>query len=408
MPSEKLYYARAGVRKRIQTLTINSATATNIAGAAIGPRTELYTIGTGMTTALVAAALAAQLQASLAPEFQELSYSPSSNVITITSIDTGVDFVVTAAGTGGVVSAATVQTATGGMDWANVDNWGGALPVNGDSIVVDIPDTPITMNLDALAGVDIATMTVRNRSNRGAGLTNFRRTNGAIYIEYRGRYVQLKTLTRLVVEGDGPGPDVLHVQLMTGGNTTCDISSNNSSDNDEVAPIQLLLKSTGNKLNLNKGYASIPKDEILGLLGVCATVNVGREGDNEEAPFANVDGTVSAVNNYSGQTRASSNITLFMGRDSVDHLQTAGNLTVSGSAGNVDYRPAGTITFNITENCTLYLNRSTATKTLGSLCSGLNGGAVIDPNGTMAGSFTLDQKSLQRSRLKDGTGVTVT
>lgn len=398
----KTYTGRASVIPGQIKITVNSATATNTVALSIGVRTETYTIPASATTSSVALAFASQLQNSKAPEFSELLFVAVAADIFITHTDYTMAFDVTVGGTGGVLTKTVIATTTGPGDWGSASNWSdGTLPVAADDILVDLPDTPITQNLDALAAIAIGVMTVKNRANFGIGLPRFRRQGALIYLEYRTRFVSLLTIGSLVVDGDGAGCRVLNVTALGSGgagNCASSVSSNNNVSTDEEAPIQLDMRGTGNTLDHSRGLVQIPTT------GVFATVRCGRETVNDEAPILWNDGTIStSLHNQSAETRSTTALTLTMDREAEEHDQIAGALTATVQGGTLIHRPAATLT--VTANgplATVDVSRTTNAKTLQASSTFRDGCAFVDPHGRCTGiRGYFDSLSLQNSVLGD-------
>lgn len=412
----KYYIGKAGIVAGRVTVTVNSNTATEIVGIAVGTRTETYTIPTGLTVAQVAANLHAQLIASPALEFRELTfaYAPAGATIVVTHLDPQVDFTVTAAGTGGAVTVTVDRATTGPGDLNNAANWNGStLPADGDSLIFDLPDTPITINLSAFSSLTFPLIRITNRHNRGIGLPRYRRSSGGVggYLEYRTRFFRVAACTRFVIDDeagavDSPGPQVAAFRA-DGGSCTAVVHCSNRQPNDDEPPVVLGLLGSGNAVNLTRGAVQIPNDALAGVAAVVATVNVGRDGDAGEAPHCHVTGTVTTINNHAGVTSASTATTVNMGKRAQSHEQTGGNLTATVRGGTLIYRTAGTLTVTadgpgVIVDC----ERSTEAKTIHNSSTFRNGAALLDRNGTTAGSTaSFDGPSAAASKVKDNVAI---
>lgn len=412
----KYYIGKAGIVAGRVSVTVNSNTATEVVGIAVGTRTETYTIPSGLTVAEVAANLYAQLIASTALEFRELTftYAPGGAVLVVTHSDPQVDFAVTAAGTGGAVTVTVDRATTGPGDLNNAANWNGAtLPVDGDSLVFDLPNTPITINLGAFSSLTFPLIRVTNRHNRGIGLPRYRRNAGGVggYLEYRTRFFRVAGCARFVIDdeagvADSPGPQVV-VLRADGGSCTAVVHSANEQLNDDEPPVVLGLLGSNNVVNLTRGVIQIPEDAIAGVAAVVATVNVGRDGDDGSVPQCHVTGTVTTINNFAGWTSSSTATTVNMGKRAQLHEQTVGNLTATVRGGKLVYRTAGTLTVTadgpgVVVDC----ERSTETKTIHNSSTFRNGAALYDRNGTTAGSTaSFDGPSAASSKVKDNVAI---
>lgn len=117
--------------------------------------------------ATTAAALVALLNASTHPYFAAVTWTnPSGGTITGTADTAGVPFVAalteTGAGTGAVTDFSDDTASSGPCDLGAADNYsGGALPANGDTLIIADVSSNIAYNLDALAAVTLAHLQIR-------------------------------------------------------------------------------------------------------------------------------------------------------------------------------------------------------------------------------------------------------
>ena len=179
---------------QVDTLTITAAGAAgDTVIATINTKNVTYTVVSGDTTSTVASGLLALLQsASAPPEFQELSYTVSSNVITCTAAVPGTPFTMTAFSTGGATIVHAVATTNQSpSDVNDAKNWlrsgVNSIPQNGDDVVVADSTVPLLWNLTALAAVTFASYT---RWQNFTGQIGLPENNPNGYYEYRPTYFQ--------------------------------------------------------------------------------------------------------------------------------------------------------------------------------------------------------------------------
>ena len=154
----------------------------------------------------VAAAVQVALAASTIPEISEITWTIDTATITGTGQDDGTPFVCTFATAdnggaadsqtieGGTSSTGTAATVGTGPNYAdNTANWlGGALPVDGDDIVIRRPIS-ILYSLDGLDDVTPATLRVYSEfwaSNATIGLPEIHGSGANAYVEYRDRFLK--------------------------------------------------------------------------------------------------------------------------------------------------------------------------------------------------------------------------
>lgn len=142
-----------------------------------------------------ATALQTAAGASSYVEFQELTFTVSTDTITWTAKTPGMYFLVAKSVSGGTgtMGAVTVVTALSSPnDLSVVANYsGGALPSNGDTLIFENlrSGSDIKYNMDALSGIALAKVVIRNCSCQ-FGLPS---VNPSGYFEYRPQYMKLNS-----------------------------------------------------------------------------------------------------------------------------------------------------------------------------------------------------------------------
>lgn len=198
---------------QVETFTVGSATSTETFGVTINGKDISYTAGSGETTSTVAAALQALLSAATAPpEFQEVTWTVSSAVITATAATPGVPFTTTKTGTG-TFAKATVTASSGPNHADAAANWStGAVPANTNDTLIDGgPD--ILYGLGSVTSTALNSFRVKASFTGSIGLPPW---NPAGYYEYRTRAYPLATAVPVTIgEGDGSGPVLCNLSVAT-------------------------------------------------------------------------------------------------------------------------------------------------------------------------------------------------
>lgn len=200
---------------QVDTVTIANAGAVgDTVSVIINTKVISYTTATGDTTSTIAAALFNQLNSpSAPPEFQELTYALSANVITCTAAVPGTPFTMTVSFTGAAAITVVVTTANQSpSDVNDPKNWlrGGSnsIPQNGDDVVVADSSVPLLWNLDQLALVQFLSYA---RWQSFTGTIGLPENNPLGYYEYRPTYFQFTAAGTLTMQlgvgqsGSGPG-----------------------------------------------------------------------------------------------------------------------------------------------------------------------------------------------------------
>jgi hypothetical protein len=193
----KRWVGRAQKTAQAGTITIGTYDATTTYKVGIPNTTTgkvVSTLGTGGTNITTAAALAALLQASLEPEFLEITWTTPTTAVISYAVQsslagTPVTVAVAVSGGTGTISTATTQANVSPNDVNNANNWDtGTLPVNSDTIVFDFGAVDATWNIDQLAALTGITMYRRREYTGKIGLPEY---NASGYFEYRATELQL-------------------------------------------------------------------------------------------------------------------------------------------------------------------------------------------------------------------------
>jgi hypothetical protein len=240
---------------QVMTFTITGAANAATISVTINGLAITYALTGGDTNATAAAALQALLTASTLPEFQEVTWTVSTNVITGTATTAGTPFTATGQAAGGTTNTVATPTANSSPNDVNIaTNWsGGAVPVNGDDIVFQDNSVSALWSLSALAAVT-GTVTVWQNYTGQIGLPE---NNPLGYAEYRPTYFQANPSTLTIGVGSrGNGSGLMQFNV---GSVTCAITVINTGANSPGTDyaLRLLGTSASNTLKQNGGTIGI-------------------------------------------------------------------------------------------------------------------------------------------------------
>ncbi len=313
--------------------------------------------------------------ATVAQEFNEITWTAVSNVVTATAAKPGKPFTlaVTATGGSGTIVTAVATPSSGSNDAGVAANWSsGTLPATGDDVIFDTGATDVLYGLDLHAFTPNSISVLAGYTGR-IGLPAINSDNAsATYFEYRPQYLQFGTAgvgaTVNVTIGGGAG----RIKFDQ-GSAPAVWNILNAAQRLESGIPAILLKGTAaaNALNVNKGDVGVAF--FGGESATLLAVNVGYETN----PAG--DSTV-----WLGSGVALANATL---------IQTGGNLILNSTT-------SGTATITQYDgNLTLQSGAQTGLSVLGGACvynstGALSGTAVISGSGTLDFSQDLRPKTV--------------
>lgn len=359
-------------------------------------KTVSYTATGTDTNNSIASALQALLAASTIAEFTEAGYTVSSNVITATAATAGWPFTMTTSATGtGTLTASTTTSNSGPNCWDVASNWAeGAIPANGDDVVITKTSTSIYHGLDQSA-VALNSLTIEASFtgtiglpliNTGSGSAggSFGSTSG--YREYRSRYLAIGAST--VVIGSGSGSGSGRIQLDLGTTTSWSMTVYGTGTSLDANANALLVKGNGSLLAASKGSIGLNTES-----GDTSTVTAIRTG-YVNTPQTDVNLTIGAGATITTLDISGGVINCYSGFTTLN--MTAGTLTVQGGAlnattlnvtgGTVYYQATGTLTtVNLATGAIFDRSRDNRSCTIGTL-NLYSGCTFLDP--TKAITFT--------------------
>lgn len=332
--------------------------ATDVINVTIGTRTVSVVAGSTTITTIVDTVFAA-LNASTLPEFEEITWSRSSNSLIGTADTAGVPFSATVSTTetgGGAADSQTIDgttsstgtsstSCTGPNHADSAQNWSGAtLPVNSDTIVFADSDVDCLYGLTGLSSLTGITLKQFMSFTGELGLPVYNESGG--YYEYRSRYFQLTgaTLVELGL-GEGAGSPRFMVDFQGTAATIIAYDSGPASQGEEVATF---LKGThaSNVLTVNKGRIGLAV--YPGEASALATLNVGFQ-DNQAGDSFVICGpgvtAITTINQSGGVARTETNSTT-LNQTNGEHFRLGSSTltTLNLDGGAVRYLSSGTLT----------------------------------------------------------------
>jgi len=364
------------------------------------------------TTALLAALLQTSLAACTFPEFQEYTWTVSSNVVTATANTAGKPGTFTSGETGTAAITESNATAATGPNFAsNVTNWsGGALPTTSDDVVFENSNVDCLYGLTALSAVTLTSITVRasytgriGLPERAGGSSTIAPGGSGGYYEYRPRYFQFDGDCAVTI-GDGTGAGSGRINLEGGDGATTVLVFGTAQPEDGVAAFhwKTIGSGTGNTLSITQGSVGLALDT--GAVCKVTPIRVGSEGNpaNDVTLRCGAGAVLNTVVQHAGKVEVNSTVaSLTMQRDANEYTQSAGALTAATVYGGTLYYNSTSTLASVTAygpSAKVNFSRDPRAKTLtdGSF---KGGAAFIDPNFvvTMTNPMTVDGASVKAS-----------
>lgn len=334
---------------------VNTFTVAGTAGAGdtlrvtINSKYVLHTLAGGETAAQVVTAFLTLLQASTIPEFTEetwAAHATDTSKFTATSNEAGRPFITSVSVTGTITLSQTTSTASSGPShWDEPKNWTlGAIPVNGDDVVIQNTNVSILYGTDQSA-VNLASLTIDASYSGNIGLARF---NSAGYYEYRNTYLKIETPILNIGDGTGAGSSLIKINLMAGasaGATAVRVQQTGSQSDSSIPALLLLGTHASNTIAIQKG--TLGSCLYAGETSTWSTVTVGYDQTQQTDANLNLDAgcTLGTINQGGGTVQAQSNLTTLTCRSGTFTMRgtaTLGTATVEN--GTLYYQSSGTIT----------------------------------------------------------------
>ncbi len=234
----------------------------------------------------------------------------------------------------------TPTAATGPAFWSNAENWStGALPANGDDIVLENSSASVLYGLDQSA-VALASLSIDQSFTGTIGLP---RTRSGGSVEYRETYLRIGATSVHIGRGQGAGSG--RIKLDTGA-AQCAVHVHNSGNPAEAGLKSILWKGThaANAATINKG--SFGAAVFAGETATLATLKEGFRtnaiGDCDVLLGAGC--TLTNITKTGGTLEINSGFTSLTqsAGETVINAGTPGTMTISGGA--VRYKTNGAYT----------------------------------------------------------------
>jgi hypothetical protein len=393
------WVGRQRKRAQVGTLTVGTASTGGTITVTVGGRKSVIVTPPSTDTAATAAAIAAACAASTEPEFREITWASSTNVVTFTGPADGAPITV-AKTDGGSNSTTLVSSATAPLsphdigDGANYST--GSLPSGSDALVYENSSVDAKYNADALTGITLASVTRRASFTGRLGLA---RDNPAGYPEYRVSEVELDAPILYLEGANSDAAGQVRIKSVSSPAVTVTVTGQPNaaqlgSEAIEVRglPSSSVLRATGGSIAVATGAGDTAT--VATLQAADATVRLGTGVTLTNATYTNCTvrqacssttlivqegGTVEVV-----QAAAVSNSGLKVYRGTVRWMSSGatGNSPELGPGGVVDFRNAPT------------------SVTVGGTVSLSAGCGWLDPAGKIATSYSVQ---LNNCSLRDVT-----
>lgn len=372
------WLGNALLASQVNTLTPGSVTIGNVFTVAINSKAVSFT-ATANTVANVTAGLTAAINASVYPEFLEITAADNTTTLSLTARTAGIPFTATpsaatGAGTPGATLSGSVAAGSGPNDVNVAANWSlGAVPVATNDVVFDLSSVDALWNLDTLVAVALTSLTIRASYTGRLGLPDY---NGSYY-EYRPKYFQCLSTT--VTVGDGPGASSGRIKLDLGATQAALTVYSTGSPGDQGVEA-LLLKGThaSNTLIAYSGSIGIAIDT--GSVSTFATITTGPTTGGSSVQLRCGSGvTLTTVKQDAGTVQLNGACTTLTLRSGLCTLYgTGAYTTITVFGGRLNYQSSGTISAITVDRGAVDLSWDLRAKTISS-CT-LNVGATwLDP-----------------------------
>ncbi len=333
----------APVVAQITTITLTAYDVTTTYKVTVNGKV-ISTVGVGGTTTTTATALLALLQACTEPEFLEITWTASTNVITGTAATPGQPFTATGSVSGGAgtQTTATPTASSGPNDWSLAANWStGAVPIAADDVVFEASNVDVLYGL-AQSAVTLTSLTILASYTGRIGNPDFNPAGG--YYEYRATYLAVSATTLNVGAGSGAGSGRLKLNV---GTVACTLNVYGTGVPVDANISQaLLFKGTnaGNVANVYRGTVGIAA--LVGETATVATLRIGfiSAQASDAVVYCGTGVTLTTITQDGGVLTTQSNLTT-VNHYAGTHTILAGTVTtLTIDSGTVFYQSTGTCT----------------------------------------------------------------
>ncbi len=410
----------------VKTITVGGVWANgDTASMTANGKSVTVTFGNGIpTTDQVAAALKAawegdavtaygetrNITGNLVPEFNEITGTVASSVVTLTHDTKGVPFTITVSETSaaGTLSLATPTAATGPNNLNEAANWSpSGVPIAGDDVWFDDSDVDVLYNLDALAAVTLNSLRITKRFSGKIGLPRINTSNSAgDYIEYRPTYLEMAGVTTTMEVQSNSSRLKLDTKATA---AVVNVDAAGSGNSSEIPAILWKGTHANNALNVRRGQVGVAlfagETATIGNLRVSFDTNI--HGDaavnlGTGVTWTTMDQTGGTITTQSGGTTIS--------KTNGELTLATGNVTTLNlNGGNTYYSGDGTLgTVKINSGALLDLSRDMRACAITTLDI-YAGGKFKDPFKRVTTlALDLEQAALDDVELDLGTNFKIT
>ena len=362
-----------------------------------------------------ASALQAALAASTIAEFQEVTWTVSTDTVTGTAATAGVPFTATSSvsgGTGTIGSVTTTTSSAGPSHWGTAANWSlGTVPVSTDVVYVS-GGASILYDLDQSA-VTLGGLYVRETFTGDIGLPEY---NASGYKEYRATYLKCGVTNTVGVHigtagGSGGSGRIKH----DASNIQCSWYAHCTGTGAEQGVPAVLLKGShaSNIANIERGSLGIAF--LPGETATVATVSIGyRDSQATDADVVLGDGcTLTTVKQNGGTLSFGSSVTTLTQRGGTATARNAANVsTLDSKGGRLNHQSSGTVggsAVTLGKDSVLDLSGDPRAKGLGNPTM-YAGSSLLDPAKTASGTpaITLSGCGLDDVTIDLGSDIVLT
>lgn len=314
--------------KQVDTNVIGGTWATNDwLRATCNGKSVTFTCGATQTVAAMVAGFVAAWNASTTYEHAEITAADANPNITLTCDTAGMPFTVTwtKSSASGTISASTTTANSGPASLATLANYsGGALPVNGDTLVFENSGQSCLWELDALD--DLTTLTIiRKHSYTGLiGLPREHVSGATRYTEYRPRAFKAGMVVLDVGEGEGSGSG-RSIFDANGSNPAITVAATGQSIERGVPALLIINTGATTTLDVTKGSVGIAffAGETASLNTLDISYQTSQAGDVTLVCGSGVT-IAGTIHQTGGKLTVESNVTAL--------IQDAGEATFNGTA----------------------------------------------------------------------------